>query len=305
MLRQVTQTAPVAELRDATKTFGTVQALKGVSLAVQPGETLALLGPNGAGKTTALSLLLGLRRPTSGSVSLFGRDPRDPASRLHVGVMLQESGVPFTLKVNEVVELFHRLYPKPLSVATTLAAAGLADKATALTATLSGGQRQRLYFALAIVGDPDLLFLDEPTVALDVESRQVFWSYIGGLVKRGKTIVLTTHYLDEADALANRIIVIGEGAIIAEGTPSAIKARVGGKTVRFRAAGTDETRLAALSGVGGVRCNGDRFEFYTLHPEAALARLFAAGIGLSELEVVGAGLEEAFLAITHKEGVAA
>ena len=140
---------------------------------------------------------------------------------------------------------------------------------------------------------------------LDVESRQVFWSYIGGLVKRGKTIVLTTHYLEEADALANRIIVIGDGQIIAEGSPSAIKARVGGKTVRFRAAGTDEVRLTTLTGVGGVRRSGDRFEFYTLQPEAALARLFAAGIDLRELEVVGAGLEEAFLAITHKQGVAA
>jgi ABC-2 type transport system ATP-binding protein len=306
MVGQREQEAPAAELRDAVKTFGAVQALKGVSLAVQHGETLALLGPNGAGKTTAISLMLGLRRPTAGRAALFGRDPRDNASRLRIGVMLQESGVPDTLKVNEVVELFRRLYPRPLSIEAALAAAGLESKASAAVNGLSGGQKQRLFFVLAIVGDPDLLFLDEPTVGLDVEARQAFWSYIGGLVKRGKTIVLTTHYLEEADALADRIVVIDGGRVIAEGTPSAIKARVGGKTVRFRAPGLDEARLVALTNVGGVRRAGDRFEFYTLQPEDALARLFAAGSDLRELEVVGAGLEEAFLAITReREGVAA
>jgi ABC-2 type transport system ATP-binding protein len=306
MLRQGNQSTSAAELRDAVKTIGKDRALNGVSLTEGQGETVALLGPNGAGKTTAISLMLGLRRPTAGSALLFGRDPRDLASRLRTGVMLQESGVPDTLKVGEVVELFRRLYPQPLGVAETLAAAGLESKATALVTGLSGGQKQRLYFALSIVGDPDLLFLDEPTVGLDVEARQVFWSYIDGLVGRGKTIVLTTHYLEEADALANRIVVIDRGRVIAEGTPAAIKARVGGKTVRFRATGLDEGRVAALTDVGGVRRTADKFEFYTLQPEEALGRLFAAGVQLSELEVVGAGLEEAFLAITREqEGVAA
>jgi ABC-2 type transport system ATP-binding protein len=306
MVHQLEQLVPAAELRDAAKTFGKVKALQGVSLTVKQGETVALLGPNGAGKTTAISLMLGMRRPTAGSAALFGRDPRDLASRLRTGVMLQESGVPDTLKVGEVIELFRRLYPQPLTVEAALAAAGLESKATALVTGLSGGQKQRLYFALAIVGDPDLLFLDEPTVGLDVEARQVFWSYIDGLVGRGKTIVLTTHYLEEADALANRIVVIDRGRVIAEGTPAAIKARVGGKTVRFRAANLDERRLVSLTEVPGARRSGDKFEFYTLQPEAALGRLFAAGIELSELEVVGAGLEEAFLAITREqEGVAA
>jgi ABC-2 type transport system ATP-binding protein len=306
MVNQREQTAPAAELRDAAKTFGKVRALQGVNLTVEQGEKVALLGPNGAGKTTAISLMLGMRRPTAGSAALFGRDPRDLASRLRTGVMLQESGVPDTLKVGEVIELFRRLYPRPLTVEAALAAAGLESKATALVTGLSGGQRQRLYFALAIVGDPDLLFLDEPTVGLDVEARQVFWSYINGLVGRGKTIVLTTHYLEEADALADRIVVIDRGRVIAEGSPAAIKARVGGKTVRFRAVNLDERRLGSLTDVSGARRSGDKFEFYTLQPEAALARLFAAGIDLSELEVVGAGLEEAFLAITREqEGVAA
>jgi ABC-2 type transport system ATP-binding protein len=304
MINRREQTAPVAELRDAAKTFGTVKALQGVSLTVGPGETVALLGPNGAGKTTAIALMLGLRRSTAGRAALFGRAPRDTASRLRTGVMLQESGVPDTLRVGEVLALFRRFYPRPLTVAAALSAAGLDGKATALVGGLSGGQRQRLYFALAIVGDPDLLFLDEPTVGLDVASRQVFWSYINGLVERGKTIVLTTHYLEEADALADRIVVIDRGHVIAEGTPAAIKARVGGKTVRFRAAGLDEGRVATLAGVGGVRRTGDTFEFYTLQPADALGRLFAAGVALSELDVVGAGLEEAFLAITREqEGV--
>ncbi|MCC6626274.1 MAG: ABC transporter ATP-binding protein [Chloroflexi bacterium] len=305
MVNQQQDDTFAAELRNASKHFGSVRALDGVSFAVTQGERLALLGPNGAGKTTAISLMLGLRRPTAGSAALFGRDPRDAASRRRVGVMLQESGVPETLKVGEAVELFRRLYPRPLTVEEALDAAGLERKATTLVSNLSGGQKQRLYFALAIVGDPDLLFLDEPTVGLDVGARQVFWSYIDGLVGRGKTIVLTAHYLEEADALADRIVVIDEGRIIAEGSPSAIKARVGGKTVRFRAPGLDEARLVALTNLESARRTGDRFEVYTLRPEEILARLFAAGVELDELEVVGAGLEEAFLALTkEREGVA-
>ena len=295
-----TITAPAVELTNATKTFGPVQALKGVSLAVQPGETVAFLGPNGAGKTTAISLMLGLRSPTSGSAAIFGQNPRNPANRSRIGVMLQESGVPTTLKVREVVELFRRLYPRPLSAASVLEAAQLGEKADALTANLSGGQRQRLYFALALVGDPDVLFLDEPTVALDVESRRVFWEHIGALVRRGKTLVLTTHYLEEADALADRIVVINQGAIVAEGTPREIKARVGGKNVRFRAPGLSDATLAGLPEVARFSRAADRVEIYTLQPEAVLGELFRRGLAISELEVVGAGLEEAFVSITNQ-----
>jgi ABC-2 type transport system ATP-binding protein len=296
-----THPAPTAvELTNATKTFGSVQALKGVSLAVQPGETVAFLGPNGAGKTTAISLMLGLRSPTSGSAAIFGQNPRNPANRSRIGVMLQESGVPTTLKVREVVEMFRRLYPRPLSVAAVLEAAQIGEKANALTANLSGGQRQRLYFALALVGDPDVLFLDEPTVALDVESRRVFWEHITALVKRGKTIVLTTHYLEEADALADRIVVINQGSIVAEGTPREIKARVGGKNVRFRAPGLADATLAGLPDVARFSRAGDSVEIYTLQPEAVLRELFRREVGLSELEVVGAGLEEAFVSITNQ-----
>ena len=300
----MTQSARAAavELHNAVKTFGTVQALQGITLAVQPGETVALLGPNGAGKTTAISLMLGLRAPTSGSARLFGRDPRDPASRTRIGVMLQELGVPDTLKVREVTELFRRLYPRPMEVRSALHIAQLDDKANALVATLSGGQKQRLYFALAVVGNPDLLFLDEPTAALDVEARRAFWDQIGGMVSAGKTIVLTTHHLDEADALADRIVVINHGQIVADGTPSAIKAKVGAKRVRFSAAGVDLARLALLPGVQRAAHVADLIEVYTLQPEALLATLFAQDVAIQDLEVVGAGLEDAFLSLTAHGG---
>ena len=296
------------ELRDATKRFGAVEALRGVSLAVQQGETVALLGPNGAGKTTAISLMLGLRAPTSGSARVFGRDPREPVSRTRLGVMLQESGVPFTLKVREVAEMFRRLYPHPRGVAETLEIAQLEDKANALVATLSGGQKQRLYFALALIGDPDVLFLDEPTVSLDVEARHAFWERITAMVDAGKTLVLTTHYLEEADALADRIVVIDHGRIVAEGTPREIKAKVGAKRVRFRAAGVDEARLSALPGVQRAARTAELFDIYTLEPETLLATLFAEGAPIHDLEVVGADLEQAVLALIaeqHDEGVRA
>lgn len=300
MVLSVVDSPPPVELTEATKTFGPVTALDRVDLRVRPGETVAVLGPNGAGKTTAISLMLGLRAPTSGSARLFGRDPREPSSRERVGVMLQESGVPSTLKVREALELFRRLYRRPTSVAAALEAAGLEEKAGARIGDLSGGQRQRLYFALAIVGDPELLILDEPTVGLDVESRHGFWKQIRQMVADRKTVVLTTHYLEEADALADRIVVIDHGRIIAEGSPAAIKSRVGGKTIRFRADGVGEDDLRRLPGVRRVNRTADGFELYSLEAEATLARLFQEGIVISDLEVVGARLEEAFLAITGR-----
>jgi ABC-2 type transport system ATP-binding protein len=291
--------SPAVELKGAAKSFGSVQALKGIDLTVQQGETVALLGPNGAGKTTAISLMLGLRRPTAGRALLLGRDPRELASRRRIGVMLQESGVPHTLKVREVAEMIRRLYDRPMDTLVALERAQLHDKANALVATLSGGQRQRLYFALAIIGNPDVLFLDEPSVGLDVESRRSFWEQIDALVGAGKTVILTTHYLEEADALADRIVVINQGLIVAEGTPSQIKATVGGKRVRFRAPGLSDNRLHALPGIQRITRTADRIEFYAIEPEPALARLFGDGVALSELEVVGAGLEEAFMNITN------
>jgi ABC-2 type transport system ATP-binding protein len=296
---------PAIELRNATKTFGSLTALRDVSLAVQPGETVAMLGPNGAGKTTAVSLMLGMRRPSSGTARLFGGDPRIPATRLRLGAMLQESGVPAMLTVREVIELFGALYDRPITAAAAIEAAQLGAKASARVATLSGGQKQRLYFALAIVGDPDVLFLDEPTVALDVESRRSFWEQITLLTARGKTVLLTTHYLEEADALANRIVVINNGVIVAQGTPAEIKSQVGGKQVRFKADGLTREWLTALPGTQSVTHAGDEWTLYTLQPEEALRAIFARNVPISALEVEGAGLEEAVLALTTARARAA
>ena len=227
--------APVVELVAARKRFGNVEAVRGVDLTIEPGEVVAMLGPNGSGKTTSISLMLGLRQPTSGVARLFGLPPDDRRARSRCGVMLQESGVTAVLKVAEIVDLFRSYYPAPLPTERVLALAGLTDKAASFTGRL-GGERQRLYFALAICGDPDALFLDEPSVGMDVTARRGMVETIRAFAAAGKTIVLTTHYLEEADQLAKRIVVIDHGVVIADGTPPQIKARVASKRVSFSAA---------------------------------------------------------------------
>jgi ABC-2 type transport system ATP-binding protein len=216
---------PVAELKAVTKRYGPVDALRGVDLTIQPGELLALLGPNGAGKTTAVRILLGLTQPDSGRATIFDRDPGARAAKLRRGALLQVARVPETLKVREHIELFSSYYPNPLALAETLDAAGLTGIENRLFGDLSGGQKQRVLFALALCGNPDLLFLDEPTVGLDVEARRALWTRIRAFVNRGGSVLLTTHYLEEAEALANRIAVISQGRIVAEGSPNAIKSR--------------------------------------------------------------------------------
>ncbi len=288
-------------LKGASKSYGSLRALEDTHLAAYPGEVVALLGPNGAGKTTAISLMLGLRAPTSGTVTLFGRDPRKPTSRKRVGAMLQESGVPETLKVREVTEMFRRLYERPISAKSALDAAGLREKAGSKVGNLSGGERQRLYFALCVVGDPELLFLDEPTVGLDVESRRRFWERIREMHRLGKTIVLTTHYLEEADALAGRIVVIDRGKVVAEGTPREIKGRVGGKVIRFHSRNLTETLISQLPNLQRSERDGEAFTLYSTQPEKALENLFRQSVEIRELEVTGAGLEEAFVALTSKD----
>ena len=222
----------VASLECVSKNYGQVRALRGVNFAVRAGEVVALLGPNGAGKTTAVKLLLGLMQPNGGRVRVFGGDPVNPQNRMRTGAMLQVGRVPETLRVREHIDLFSSYYSNPLPLNTVLAVAGLEKLRDRKFGDLSGGQRQRALFALAICGDPDLLFLDEPTVGLDVEARRTLWEQIRRLVARGKTILLTTHYLQEADALADRIAVINQGEIIAEGTPAEIKAQTSGKRIR-------------------------------------------------------------------------
>ena len=291
---------PAVELVDAHKSFGSVEALKGVNVAVQRGELVAMLGPNGAGKTTAISLMLGMRRPTSGRARLFGLDPTERRARSQCGVMLQESGVNGALHVRELVDLFRAYYPHPMPADRAIALAGLEEQANVPADKLSGGQRQRLYYALAVCGDPQVLFLDEPTVGLDVESRRAFLASIGEFAASGKTIVLTTHYLEEADQLAHRIIVIGRGVVIADATPREIKARIPSKRVNFSC----ETAVgeASFSGlpVQNLEIADHRVRLLSNEPEAVLRALFERGVAVRDLEVTGADLEEAFLIMTRR-----
>jgi ABC-2 type transport system ATP-binding protein len=261
---------------------------------------LALLGPNGAGKTTAVQLLLGLLRPSEGSARLFGHDPQDREARVRVGAMLQISKVPETLKVKEHVDLIASYYPRPLPRREIMEAAGLTGLEERLFGKLSGGQRQRVLFALALCGNPDLLFLDEPTVGLDVESRRAFWSVIEGKAREGRSVLLTTHYLEEADALADRIVLIDKGRIVAEGTPSEIKARAAGRKIRCRTSLALET-LSALPGVRNAQRDRDVVEVFAHDAERVLREMLARDPGLSGLEVRGAGLEEAFLSLTASD----
>ena len=288
---------PAAELIDATKKYGEVEALKGVTIRIQLGEVVAMLGPNGAGKTTSISLLLGLRKPSSGQALLFGLAPTNLLARSKVGVMLQESGVPQMLKVREIVDLFRSYYPKPLPRDRAIAMAGLEEKANALVKELSGGQRQRLYFALAVCGDPDVLFLDEPTVGMDVEGRRSFIERIAEFAHLGRTVVLTTHYLEEADQLAQRVIVIDRGVVIADAPPAEIKSRVAGKRMRFVAPALSEKDLEGLP-VSAVTINDHSVQLLTNKPELVLRQLFQRNVDISELDVTGADLEDAFIAMT-------
>ena len=285
----------VVEVRNASKVYGRTLALENTSLSIDRGEVVALLGPNGAGKTTLVSLLLGLRKPSSGTVSVFGLNPRDRLARSRTGVMLQESGLPMFLRVRVVVDLFRTYYPHPIGCDEAIRSAGLVDKANSMIVALSGGQQQRLYFALAICGDPDALFLDEPTVGLDVESRRNFWLHLRDFVRSGRTLLLTTHYLEEADAIADRIIVIDKGRIVADAPPSVLKSRVQNRRLSF------ETKtMPNLDGlpVQHVEYRGSRVDLLTSEPEAVLRALFSRNVDVRNLEVVGATLEEAVVGLT-------
>jgi ABC-2 type transport system ATP-binding protein len=289
-----------ALMSNVSKNYGAVQALKNFDLEVRAGRLTAVLGPNGAGKTTAIKLLLGLARPTSGKVSVFSGDPTVLATHLRVGAMLQVGRVPETLRVREHIDLFSSYYARPLPMAQTLATAGIEDIRERKFGDLSGGQKQRVLFALAICGDPDLLFLDEPTVGLDVEARHLLWDEIRQLLSRGKTVVLTTHYLEEADALADRVVVINKGSIIAEGEPAEIKARTAGKKIRCSTRLTT-TVIKGLAGVVDVQDDRGATVIHTSQPESVLRELLGRDLEISGIEVTGAGLEEAFLALTQEK----
>ncbi len=288
----------LATMSAVTHCYGDVVALDRLDLQIRQGEVLAVLGPNGAGKTTAIGLLLGSLQVQQGAVRVFGRDPGARPVRMRRGAMLQVSGLPDTLTVAENLELFSSYYPAPLPVSRLLAMAGLEELAARRYGRLSGGQKQRVMFALALAGDPELVFLDEPTTGLDVEARRSLWNEIQGLKKSGRTAVLTTHYLEEADALADRIAVIHQGRVVAEGTPSEIKSRTADRRIRCITS-VSRGEVAALPGVVRADVSGQHLEILTARPEDVLRTLLALDPDLCDLHVTGAGLEDAFLTLVR------
>src|ERR1700753_3613903 len=269
----------VASLDSVTRRFGRHTALDRFSLELRAGEVVALLGPNGAGKTTAVRLLLGLTRANSGKVEVFGGNPGDRASRMRLGAMLQVGRMPETLRVREHLQLFRSYYPQPRPLDELLVVAGLEGLEEKQFGKLSGGQKQRMLFALALCGDPDLLCLDEPTLGMDVEARRAMWQQVRRLAARGKTILLTTHYLEEADALASRIVVIQKGKVIAEGTPEELKAADGSRAIRC-VTSLSASFVSGLAGVSDVEQQGDAMVVRTCTPESVLRTMLAQDPGL-------------------------
>ncbi|MBP2581766.1 ABC-2 type transport system ATP-binding protein [Streptomyces sp. PvR006] len=292
---------PAVAFRAATKTYGAVRAVDGIDLTVRRGETVALLGRNGAGKSSTVSLLLGLDEPDSGHVALFGAAPALAVAAGRVGAMLQEGQATPRVTVREVVSFVARTYPAPMPVAEALALAGLTGFAERRVARLSGGQAQRVRFAIALVGNPELLVLDEPTAALDVEARQEFWEAMHGYARRGNTVLFSTHYLEEADAYADRIVVLDAGRIVADGTGEELKRAAGGTLVSFDLAGSPTEWLTALPGVTSVEVRKDRARLRTEDSDATV-RALAARDAIRSLEVTRASLNDAFLSLSHRTG---
>jgi ABC-2 type transport system ATP-binding protein len=284
------------------KTFrtsqGPVHAVRGVDISIAPGETVALLGPNGAGKSTTIDMLLGLLSPDSGTVSLFGMKPADAIKVGAIGAMLQTGSLIRDLNVRELIDMMASLYPKPFSVDEVLDLTGIADIARRRVQKLSGGQTQRVRFAIALVSNPDLLVLDEPTVGMDVESRHAFWMTMRRFASSGKTVVFATHYLEEADTYADRIILVARGEIVADGPATEIKATVGLRTIRATLPGVDPAVLGALPGVTHVETRGEAVVLNCSDSDATIRALLPAYPQARDIEISGAGLEQAFLQLT-------
>src|ERR1700733_2275815 len=289
----------IASLRSVSKKFGQQVALDRLSLELRRGEVVALLGPNGAGKTTAVRLLLGLSQATSGEVEIFGGNPRDRASRLRLGAMLQVGRMPETLRVREHLQLFSSYYAQPRPLNELLAIAGLEGLEERLFGTLSGGQKQRVLFALALCGNPDLICLDEPTLGMDVEARRSMWEQVRKLTAMGKTILLSTLFLEEADALASRNVVIQKGRVIAEGTPEQLKTADGSRAIRCITS-LRPSIVSAIPGVSSVEQDGHAMLVRTQTPETVLRIMLQQDETLSGLEVRATALEDAFLALTNQ-----
>ena len=296
----LSQVRPIARLHAVTKKYGPITALDNFSLTLNAGEVVALLGPNGAGKTTAVRLLLGLISPNSGSARVLGRDPRDSDARTRIGAMLQVSRVPEMLRVREHIDLFRSYYPQPLPMADVIRAAKLEGIEQQMFGKLSGGQKQRALFALALCGNPDLIFLDEPTVGMDIESRRALWDQVRALSAAGKTVLLTTHYLEEADMLASRVVVINKGKVVCEGTPAEIKHRVSGRRIRCITQ-LDPDFLRTLPTVSDVQQDREAVVVFAEHPESVIRTMLERDATLHGLEIAAAALEDAFLALTSND----
>ncbi|GIP37769.1 ABC transporter ATP-binding protein [Paenibacillus sp. J31TS4] len=283
------------QLEQVTKVYKGKTAVDRLSLTIERGSVVALLGPNGAGKTTTVSLMLGLQQPTSGQARLLGSDPRDRGVRDRIGAMLQEVSVIDNLTVEETIGLFRSYYRRPLPLDRLLRMAGLEESRRKFASSLSGGQKRRLGFALAAAGDPDVLFLDEPTVGMDVEARRLFWASIREMAGQGRTIVLTTHYLEEADQTADRVIVMRQGSILADGTPESIKAAAARRTLAFTAApGLTSERLLTYPGVTDVEWKGHRVRIACRDTDRLLFALLKGNERMKDIEITAGGLEDAF-----------
>lgn len=297
--RTVGTGVPVVDFTGVSKSFGAVQAVADLSLELHPGETVALLGPNGAGKSTALDLLLGLKNADRGTVRVFGTTPAQAIAEGRVGAMLQSGGLMEEVTVRELVGLACELHPKAYPPDQVLAAAGIADIGSRMVDKLSGGQEQRVRFALATAGANDLIVLDEPTVGMDVSARQAFWATMRGQVEEGRTVLFATHYLEEADAVADRVLVLHQGRLIADGTAAEIKARAGARRITFDLEGpVDEAVLRALPHVVGLEVTGPTVRIRSDDADATTHAVYGLGLYPRNLEVAGLGLEQAFLAIT-------
>jgi ABC-2 type transport system ATP-binding protein len=290
------------ELNGLSKSFssphGRIQAVREVDVSIPAGQTIALLGPNGAGKSTTIDMLLGLTKPDSGSVSVLGRTPSEAVDAGAVGAMLQTGDLIRDLSVRELISMMASLYAEPLDVAEVIEMTGLGAVADRRTQKLSGGEKQRARFAVALISDPDLLVLDEPTAAMDVESRHAFWATMRGLTGRGKTILFATHYLEEADAYADRVVLLAQGRVVADGPTTEIKGMVGARTIRATLPDAGLGELQALPGVTSADRHGEAVTLVCADSDAALRALLGDFPGARDIEVTGAGLEEAFMQLT-------
>ncbi|GAA0307409.1 ABC transporter ATP-binding protein [Streptomyces polychromogenes] len=292
----------VVSFQNVTKSYGQVKAVDGLTLELHPGETVALLGPNGAGKSSTLDLLLGLRPADSGTVSLFGTTPREAVTAGRVGAMLQSGGLMEEVTVRELITLGCALHPRPYPVEEVLSRAGVEEIAGRMVNKLSGGQEQRVRFALATAGHNDLIILDEPTTGMDVTARQAFWATMREQAAQGRTVLFATHYLEEADAIADRVLVLNKGRLLADGTAAEIKAKAGARKVAFDLDGEiDQQVLRALPGLTSFELNGTTVRLQSRDADATVHAVYALGLYPRNLEVAGLGLEQAFIALTEAE----